>query len=573
MIGNGQLPKPEDRIESSDSTNMVRSEVLRFFAFGGDEKKPVSGSIIPLHGAWISGDLDLTHARIPYALMFSSCHFDDFVRMQYAECVALYLNGSRLAKGLDADGLTTTGSVNLRDDFFAEGEVRLLSASIGGNLDCAGGKFHNPGEYALSADNLTTKGSVMLRGGFSAKGGVRFLGANIEGSLDCAGGKFHNSDGEALLADGLTTKGNVNLDSDFSAEGGVRLLGANIGGNLDCAGGKFHNPGEYALSADNLTAKGSVMLRDGFSAEGAVRLLGANIEGSLDCAGGKFLNLGGDALDVDGGNIIGGLFWHHVICGGNVNLGYARVDVLVDDLDSWKSCKVVLEGFTYNRFANPMDAQSRIDWLAKRPDGMNFSSQPYEQAAKALFRMGHSAYAWNILREKRRLEWELNKASLLRRGWEWTIDTLTDFVYRPLQTVKWILSIVVVGAMIFGVADLHGNIVPTQPVVALSDDYRRKVAPNCCNLRPTQAVKPEYPAFNPLVFSLDVFMPSAVFHQEDSWGPRSGGGDWKNFDFDILWLLTLWYWLEVAVGWILTSILLFSATGLLRLRQSSGERG
>ena len=76
------------------------------------------------------------HARIPYALYFRNCHFAASVVMQYAECAALYLDGSHLAHGLHADGLTTKGAVYLREGFSAEGEVRLLGTSIGGDLDC-----------------------------------------------------------------------------------------------------------------------------------------------------------------------------------------------------------------------------------------------------------------------------------------------------------------------------------------------------------------------------------------------------------------------------------------------------
>ena len=569
IIGGGELPK--EGIESGDGANVVRGEVIRFFAYGGNEENPVSGPTIYLQGAWISVVLDLPHSNIPYALMFNNCHFDAFVSMQYAECVALYLNGSRLVQGLYADGLTTRGDVNFRDGFSAEDEVRLLSASIGGNLDCADGKFHNPGKYAISADGLTAKGHVYLRRDFSAEGGVRLLGANIGGSLDCEGGKFHNPDGNALHADGLTTKDLVCLGGGFSAEGGVQLLGANIGGNLDCEGGKFHNPGKYALSADGLTTKGSVNFRDGFSVEGEVRLLSASISENLDCTGGKFHNPKGYALNVDGGNISGGLLWWNTTCEGDVNLAYAKADVLADAPDSWKSCKVALDGFIYNRFVGPVDFHSCIEWLAKRPDGMEFSPQPYEQAAKVLFGMGHVQGAREILLEKERLQTKDGKMHWLRKVGRRLWDVFAGYGYRLRYTAAWMMGIVVFGTVIFGVADSHGNIVPTHPVVALSKDYREKIAPDG-DFLPTQAVKPEYPAFNPLLFSLDVFTPSAVFHQEDSWGPRSGGGEWTDLDVDILWFLTLWYWLEVAMGWILTSMLLLSVTGLLRPRQSSSEK-
>ena len=681
-IEDGELPKKG--IESGEGANVVRSEVIRFFTYGGNEDNPVLGSMLSLRGAWISGDLDLMHASTSYALMFGNCHFADLVVMLHMECAALYLNGSHLAQGLHADGLTTKGDVNLRDGFSAESEVRLLGANIGRNLDCKGGKFNNSDGDALSADGLTTAGNVNLRDGFSAEGEVRLLDAHIGRNLDCKGGKFNNPDGKALYADGLTAKGGVSLSGGFSAEGEVRLLSANVGGSFDCTDGKFHNSGRKALSADGLMTTGSVNLRDGFSAEGEVRLLSACIGGNLSCVGGKFRNAGGNALiadrltttggvylrddfsaegmvrllganisgnldcvngkfhnpkkyalNVSAGNIGSGLLWRKTTCKGIVNLAGTKADALVDDSDSWKSCKVILDGFVYNRFVDPVDAQSRIesriDWLAKRPDGMSFSPLPYEQAAKVLRAMGRGIDAWDIERERNCQKREADRESRIQRLGGWILDTLKDAGYHPLRIVKWGFCVMAFGVAVFACADYHGNIVPTHPVVALSEDYRRKIAPNCCNLRPTQAVKPEYPAFNSFVFSLDVFTPTAVFHQEDSWRPRSGNtANWgvltglavaiANFalllwflwlivvsfvpaslliakhrilwrlwgggvitmiaiftfigakPFDILWLLTFWYWLEISIGWVLIPLFLLSAPGLLRPRQSSSEK-
>ena len=471
MVGNGELPDME--IESGEDANVVRSDIIRFFAYGGNDENPILGAEIYLQGAWISGNLDLTHARIPYALVFSNCHFAAFLAMQYAECVGLYLGGSRLVRGLYADGLTTKNSVNLRDGFSAEGEVRLL-------------------------------------------------GANIGGDFNCTGGEFNNADVKALSADGLTIKGNVNLGYGFAANGAVVLASANIGGDLHCGGGQFNNPN-------------------------------------------------GSALIVVAGNISGGVFLQNIICEGDVNLAYARADVLADDSGSWESCKVDLEGFTYNRFFNYGDIDFRLRWLDNRPDGMGFSPLPYEQAAKVLFGMGHAHDARKILLKKERLQTKEEEMHWLRKFGRRLWDVFAGYGYRLRYTAAWMLGIIIFGAVVFGAADCHSNIVPTHPVVALSKEYKMQVVPNG-DMRPTQAAPPEYPAFNPLVFSVDVFTPSAVFHQEDSWGPRSGGGDWLDFDFDILWLLTLWYWLEVAMGWILTSMLLLSVTGLLRPRQSSGEK-
>ena len=497
--------------------NTIRSEVIRFFAYGGDGEYPVLGSSIELCGAWISGDLDLAHANISYALGFVYCHFADSVAMLYAECAALSLRGSRLVKGLQSDGLTAKGDVDLRDGFSAEGEVRLPGASIGGNLDCAGGKFHNPKGDAFSADGLMAKGGVNLCGGFFAEGEVRLLGASIGGNLDCVGGRFRNPKGNALSADGLTTKGDVFLNGGFSAEGEVRLPGANIGGQLGCTGGRFHNPKGYALIAEN-----------------------AKI---------------GDSLH-----------WRGMEGKGVVNLAYAKAGVLTDDLGSWKSFKVILDGFTYGQFFNPADAQSRIDWLANRPDWKPFSPLPYEQAAKALFGMGHARDAREILLKKERLQTQDERTpwhhKIGRRLW----DVLAGYGYRLRYTLGWMALFIYAGTSVFLDADLQHRIVPRQPVVLTHPDYQSAVQDGA---RPTEFVPNRFsghPEFNQFWYSVDIFVPLFDLGQETHWHParnERGGFSW----------VTLWYWTEIAAGWILTSLFLLSVTGVLRPRQSSGEKG
>ena len=839
MIGDGKLPEKE--VVSGEGANVVRGEVIRFFAYGGNEKNPILGAIIHLHGAWISEGLDLAHVSIHYALMLSNCHFGASVIMLHMECPALYLNGSRLVQGLNADGLTTKGNVNLRDDFSAEGEVRLLGASIGGdlscvggkfhnsdgnalhadglttggnvalrdgfsaegevrllsadigrnlsctggkfnnpdgralsvdgltaqgsvnlrdnfsaegevrllgadiggNLDCKGGKFNNAGGAALSADRLTTKGNVALRDGFSAEGEVRLLGASIGGDLSCVGGKFHNvggnaisadklttkgsvnlaggfsaegevrllnaniggnlvcvdgkfnnSDGYALFADGLTTKGNVFLRNSFFAEGEVRLLGANIGMNLDCADGKFHNPGGYALVADRLKAQGSVYLRGGFSAEGEVRLLSAIVDGNLDCTGGEFQNSGQYALSVDklatkgsvnlssgffakgavrllsaningdldcengifqnpGGyalnirqsNIRGSLLWHETTCEGDVNLAYAKAEVLTDVLEPWESGEIVLDGFTYNRFAYHRDIKYRLCWLAKRPERMEFSPLPYEQAAKVLFGMGYIRDAREILLEKERLLTKDGEMHWLRIVGRQLWDMFAGYGYRLRYTMAWMLGFIALGAVFFDFAASHNQIVPHQSAILASEKYQ--AALTFKEYTPMEAARAsfpdEYPEFTPLAFSLDVFMPFFALHQEPSWSPASDreddlrkssillalllaaltallasawlaqechkrirrergnvseiigagigmaflvlmlgiisavGGAHIFWDFEIMWLmdsrwLTVWYWVEIGAGWMLSSLFLLSVTSILRPRQSPGEK-
>ena len=453
VVGNGKLPdlqKPIE-IESGDAANVVRGEVIRFFAYGGDGKNPVRGSVIDLQGAWISGDLDLTHANIPYALLFGNCHFADSVVMQHAECAALNLGGSHLAKGLQADG-------------------------------------------------LTTKGGVYLRKGFSA----------------------HDED----------------LCEGFSADDEVRLSGASIGGQLDCVGGEFHNPKGFALV-------------------------------------------------VEHAKIGEGLHWRRIKGEGVVNLSSAKAGVLADDLDSWKPFKVILDGFTYDQFVNvnPVNAKSRIEWLANRPsklpDGipLSFSPLPYEQAAKALFGMGHASDARKILLEKERQLSEHGKWKWWQKPLRWLWEKLAGYGYQPARTFVAGLIVIAVGFGVFWFADESGRIVPHQPAALASVKYQYGRIPSETPGETVARKFPGYPGFNPLLFSADIFVPLLNLHQEPFWYPAPDGGrpSWfrapKGEGFSLWFLLEWWYWFQIAAGAVLTSMFLLSVTGLLRPRQSSGEKG
>ena len=672
--------------------NTIRSEVIRFFAYGGDKESGghlVRGESIIVQGAWICREhhldltpLDLTHANIPYALGFFACHFAVAVKMRFAECPALYLNGSHLAHGLAADGLTTKGAVQLNDGFKSKCEVALSRARIGGDLNCTNGEFCNPSGRAIIANQATVKGAVFLHDGFSAAGEVRMVNARIGGDLDCQGGSFANPGKSALSADGVTVGGNIQLNGRFCAAGAVKIPGAKISGDLDCVGGKFRNlNGRVALSAHGMTAGGNVFLCENFLAEGLVNILGANIGGNLDCASGCFYNPGKYALNAErvitGGHVFlnkhvssgyrpfsargrvrfanadigrnfnckGGQFFHsgegaaiaagglrsrgavflsegfatqgdvdlHVArignfvckeCGptskGVINLASTKAVAVDDDKGAWDLFEFILDDFTYDTFYvdSPRDKEGRQKWLAKRPKEMPsrkggkkvkvplpFSPLPYEQVAKVLFAMGHDDDAREILLAK---EQEVTKR---KKWWQkplrWLWEKLAGYGYKPARTCVAGMIVIAIGGGVFWCADESGRMVPHQPVVLAKEEYQtaRKAGAH-----PAEAVRlavPGYPGFNPLLFSADIFVPLFNLHQEPFWVPDSGKGDFfawvsrrfqgevRSWDkkFDWWWLLTLWYWLEISFGWILTSLFLLSVTGVLRPRQSSGEKG
>ena len=526
------------------------------------EKVTVGGNVFMRGGFSAEGEVCLSGASIGGQL----------------ECVGGKFHNPN-GRSLQAERITVGGGVSLGEGFSAEGEVCLSGASIGGQLECVGGKFHNPNGRSLQAERITVGGGVSLGEGFSAEGAVSLSGANIDGQLACVGGRFINQNPKeyALAADGMTASGNVFLGNKFFAEGGVRLFRSKIGGALDCAGGTFHNPSGISLGAEEMEVRGSVFLRDNFSAKGAVWLMGANIGRDLICSGGKFYNPNKDALVAEKAEIKGMLSWGKGTTGaGTVTLEGSKVGILADDLASWKPpVKVRLNGFSYGQFANPGDIQSRIEWLANRPKDVPFSPQPYEQAAKVLFGMGRDNDARAILLAKEQELSKHGKWKWWQKPLRWLWGKLAGYGYEPARTFVSMLVVVAIGWGVFHCADDYGRMVPHQPVVLANPDYNAEMAVatgsgECRDgPKPTEVVTrlfPDYPEFNALVYSADVFIPFFALHQEPYWFParaKDGGFPW----------VTLWYWIEIVAGWILTSLFLLSVTGILRPRQSSGEKG
>jgi len=137
---------------------------------------------ILVRGLRIDEELGLMFSKIPFPLVIMDCAILSGIDLRHAKIQMLGLQGMHTGP-IKADGLQA-GRVFLRDGFKARGEVRLLGATIGGNLDCNRGHFINPDGRALGADGLNVDGYVFFCNGFKADGEVRLLGAIIGRDLD-----------------------------------------------------------------------------------------------------------------------------------------------------------------------------------------------------------------------------------------------------------------------------------------------------------------------------------------------------------------------------------------------------
>ena len=167
--------------------NTVRAEFLRFLALGGDEDAPVHEKGVYLAGAWIEGGLDFDGCDVPRSLLVFSCWFDTEPVFADASMKTLALSGSRVP-GIEADRLKIEGGVFLRKfgetAFRAEGEVRLLGAKIGGNLECDGGSFDNPDGDALTLEDARISRSLLFRDIEAFNGGLNLNAAHVADLVD-----------------------------------------------------------------------------------------------------------------------------------------------------------------------------------------------------------------------------------------------------------------------------------------------------------------------------------------------------------------------------------------------------
>lgn len=354
----------------------------------------------------------------------------------------------------------------------------------------------------IAADSLYLASSLFLRGS-TVTGRVFLVKADIGGNLDCDRAHLDGGNGPALQADGLKVCGDLFLQDGFKAKGTIRLLGADIGGDLSLAGAALDGGAGKALQADKVTVGGHLILLDRFTAKGALVLSGAHV--------------------------------------GTLN----------DSWDCWPTQKGGLElyGFTYGAIAAhcALDAKSRLRWLRLQPKRDYFDPQPYEQLAKVMKAQGHNADARAVLIAKERdrrpfLPWH-------KRFLSFWFDVLVGYGYRPWLAAAWMAVFIAGGALLVARADHLGHMVPAKERVYMDKLYAE-----------SRVLPAEYPHLQPVVYSLDVFLPFVDLQQEDYWMPTDQRGQSRVFGRGMM----LWRWLHIALGWALSALFVAGITGLIK---------
>ncbi len=416
---------------------------------------------------------------------------------------------------------------------------------------------------------------------------IRLRGCTIRGAFECREADLRlldlqRSSFKGVNGDGVRVRGDVWLRKTPEVTGGVRLLGAIIGGDLSCKGGTFKNENGYAIAADRAEIGGSVFMDTGFNALGEVRLASATIGGSLYCDGGTFKNESKKAMVLQTASIKGGFVFTGVaLCDGQVDMTACQVNILIDNLACWPE-RVQLEGFVYGSIYHSSlgSLEGRRAWLAKHDKtaagyksttDSPFDPQPYRQLADVLRRQGHERFANEIMftASKKQAAAELDRlreikesdagafdsaltrvADWIIRAWYFLLEHLVGFGYRRWLPVMWLAVYILFGSVVFSGLSWRGVIGAADPTPVV--------------MQPTQGIAlramedgdswvDDYPAFRPIAYSADAFLPLVNLHQETYWTPSH-------------WLVKSVYLpFHIISGWVVTTLAAVSFTGLVRL--------
>lgn len=515
----------------------IRAALLRLLLLGGEGVPKLHERGLTLAGARILGRLDLENCRISRSLRLIDCRFDAPLTLRSAEIGALRLDGSVLP-GIDAARLQARGDLHLREARVA-GRFDLRGARLGGDLVLDGADLVHEEGMALDASHLSTGGDMTLRAA-RIRGGMDVSGAKLGGDLILGGMDLRRGRNPALDGRGLQLRGDLSLAGSRIA-GQATLIGARIAGDLTLDGGVFDAGRELALVFNRAVIEGAFFLRHGVKVAGGLSLAGA------------------------------------------------RVDLIVDEKESWPAPgDLLLNRFAYQGFlASPVDAASRLDWLSRQDSarwGESFWPQPYEQLSEVLAAMGHHEDARAVQLEKERLQRRIRKSRASRFGR--AIQSATDgllwasvgYGLRPLLAFVWIFLLWLMGVGLLAATQAQGELRPSAPIILRTPEWTLCAAPperliplaSIGAVRPglaapgqsqvdcflAQAESQSYPKFNKWVYSLETMVPGLEGGQRNYWSPDTR--------FRLGYATKLFEYFQVVIGFALGLLAFAGFSGIVK---------
>lgn len=537
----------------------LRAEVLQWLCASAEANALLPRQGITVTGGRFTGPLYLRYLKLAVPLSLLECELDE-VDIDSAEFVAISLAGSRL-QTLRGDQIRVQRDLELSNGFTCQQSVRLPFSWIEGHLDLSGARLLEKTADALLADGCRVDGDLRLRADCQAHGRVSLSGARIAGNFDCDRLQIQHDGSVALSLPSARIKGDWTL-REAVIHGGVICHSARVDGDIDADHSQIQFPEGTAFRGYAISVGGDLRFVAA-KLSGDLLLEAADVGRDLNFADAEFSS--GDppvAVVLQGMTAVRRFRWTGVKFRPEVpvdlDLRSATVGTLYDDESSWPpEGHLRLHGFDYSEIHDdaPFDADSRIRWL-RRQHTERFRTQPYEQVADIFRKGGLAVAARQVLIAK-----EADRAQhmhLTSGDWYWyrVFGPLIAYGYEPWRSFGWMVLVVLMGATFFQIGYWRGWMTPTKVVEFVSAAEGAQ-----------PFLSADYPKFNAIIYSLDVFAPFTYLHQANYWVPNPTRGARVRLGF---WspragaLLRIYLWLHVVAGWLLTSLLVAGLTGLVQ---------
>lgn len=592
------------------------------------ESARLSGDLL-LDRSNITGTLRLANARIggrlaaenlivaasPEAINADNLNVENGVSLNGARIAgSMSLAGAEIGKTFRAEGIEVWGGVTAiaADVIRIGGNWDLARAKIHGSITCPGATIEGhlrltdarlqAGDVALRADSAKIRGGCFLSRA-KINGLVRLPSAKLGNQLRLRGATIKVETGAALLASGATFDRDVELNDGFETAGAVVLDQTSIGGICDLKGSRIVSA---TLARPSDTPP--VQPADTTPPPPAEEFVGPLVEPAAENEAARryddvalsFVDGEVEALEMP--------MLAQDRPRGVVDLSRAKVGSYLDFAAAWppnpgfrgwsngrEVDHLVLDGFTYDHLSNPSGAvyggtapprfedsvgERRVAWLEGQELTAvrdHFKPQAWVQLSQRLSAQGYHDDARAITIARRRRQARARSTTAGQRWQARILDVFALYGYNPWRTVVWMAVLILAFTGVWGWAaaqcDDAGCFDEKVFVVSNRDAYTQ------------DKFAGSYPAFNPLGYSFDVFVPFIPFGYEDHWRPNIG---WRPFAEiplpdvarltrpeqsnanapvltltwgGVLYVVTI---IEMLLGLILTSLAVTGFTGLLR---------
>jgi hypothetical protein len=208
--------------------------------------------------------------------------------------------------------------------------------------------------------------------------------------------------------------------------------------------------------------------------------LGANISGNLNCSEGTTLiNPSGYALNAEGCQVEHKLYFRlGEAAVGRVNLSYAQIGTLADDLASWPDT-YILVGFSYHSLIDE-DPNRRLRWIS---NSKPFSPHVYTQLAEVYRRSGHEGFARQVAIRREKERGRQPDLSLWVKAWNLFLGLTVAYGYEPWRALVPLVVLFLLGSFLFTLP--HAQEVMVHP------------SPNIKDPISAAACRASYPCFSP----------------------------------------------------------------------------